>query len=394
MNDMPNVLLIVVDTLRADHLPEWGYHRDTSEHMQMFFDNSHIYRNAYSHFNTTTPSVAAILTGKYHDRNGIREFNLEDEKEGTILKEPTLANILGDKGYHTFCINSLLVELMDPRGELWGDFDYAPTWETESHIPYTKDTVDSAIDAIEYADGPWFTYVHDWMPHYPWLSDYQEAFKFYGGTKKVPLIEYLGSLSKPALKNVKSDIPKEVMDIDDVEFLISWYDAEIWESMKSITRLLLFIEKEYPDTMVILTADHGEGLGERGKYFVHSEVPLFNEVIHVPLAVRYPNQEQGKTFYHSVSNVRVFDLITSFVEKRSERIIPGEKVWCCTRKYLHQDVVIQDNYKLARADNMNMWFDRRGNPDERFTNRVTEKTKPLFNEMDKFLMSKKSNKEL
>lgn len=366
-----SVVLIVCDALRARNLPEWGYHRMTAPFLSELADESIVYRKAYSHFNNTTPSVAALLTGLPYTESGIWKFNLSEGGEGATRRVSTIAELLPDDVYSIF-LNDVMVNAMDPNGVLWAEFDYVPP-EYGDVRPYStaEQTADAAIASIPNKDKDFFMYVHFWDAHFPWRCDWRKAFEFFSPQENEPPIEvYLSSLSKEGRKNAKEAIPEEVKEIDSVRFLQCWYDAEIRYMDEQIRR---FYDALPDDTLIIFTADHGESLGERGYWFVHSEVPLFEEVIHVPLMIKYPTGKWGfphMTHHVVCENWRLVNLILDSYDDNYVSIPTDDTAHFATRKWHQLDGMIQGSNKIIKTTHGEVTFDLLSDPKEQKFSRV------------------------
>jgi len=273
----PNVLLIVVDTLRRDHLGAYGYERDTSPNLDRLAAESTRYERAVSHAPWTTPAIGALLSSQYPTTLGI-------QTEREVLPEPfvLLPEALVQAGYvtaaavsHTFCSSR------------WG-FDQGFDYFDEAGIAGGHDP-EGAAPAVTRAaldflaaerEAPFFLWLHYFDPH----SDYyeHEGFDFpsdYSGPvtsgapfKRIEALARDGALAGPNLQRV-----------------LDLYDSEIAYTDHHIGRVLdqLRATGALDDTLVIVTADHGEEFLDHRK-LGHAHT-LKDELIGVPLIVRYPD---------------------------------------------------------------------------------------------------------
>jgi arylsulfatase A-like enzyme len=275
----PSVVLITIDTLRADHLGCYGYTRPTSPHIDALARQSVLFEHAYTTLPRTTQSVASIMTGRYPKTHGAR--GLFSTLPDTNL---TLAEILHARGYATAAVvsNTFLrpgqgfeqgFDVYDNPEERW-DSDSAPAITTAA-IRW--------LDA-RHDDRPFFLWVHYLDPHWsyqppaPWDTAFDPAFE--GRFTLYDDIE-AGRVSKGRV------IFGNVLSQREVDHVIALYDGEIAATDASVGTLLGRLDGVPGPLLVALTADHGESLGEHGYHFAHGEY-LYQPGLHVPLLLRYP----------------------------------------------------------------------------------------------------------
>ncbi len=244
----PNIILITIDTLRADHLSCYGYKFKTSPHIDQLAKKSTLCTNVMAQVPLTLPSHATIFTGKSPLSHGIKNnanFILDES-------EITLAEILRSKGYHTaaFIGGFPLVSYFG----LNQGFDYYDDQLNERQYQdenaelerNAKDVADSALSWLsKHEKNRFFIWIHFYDPHLPYTppKEYEKGFE-------------------------------------------SRYDAEISFVDAQIGKLMNFMEdfKLYPQTLIIITSDHGEGLGD------HHEkdhgIFLYNSTLKIPLIIK------------------------------------------------------------------------------------------------------------
>ena len=260
----PDVVLIVADTLRADHLHCYGYARETSPTIDRLAARGTLFETCLTPIPRTTQSVASILTGREPFHHGVRYLNsrLPDT-------ERTLAEILGRRGYRTIEVAA--------SGFVAGTFDrgFQAVDGTPGEWP-AAETTDRAIRALSRApDGPVFLFVFYHDPHMPYApptryfdADYQGRFR--------DAIDYAPSKGEMVYRNAMT--PRER------EHAVALYDSEIRYMDGQIARLLAAVEARGRKRVVVFTADHGEALGENGVYFDHGDL-LDDAALRVPLIV-------------------------------------------------------------------------------------------------------------
>ena len=271
----PNVLLISIDTIRADHLSTYGYERETSPSLTALAEAGTRVRAAYAPSATTGPSHASLFTALPPIAHGVR-------KNGHSLAdtELTLAERLSQIGYRTGAVVSSYV-LSGRFGYAQGfdhfddDFSQAGTpvgttlWEGEAieerFYGRADDTTDRALSwlAGRGREGrPFFLFVHYYDPHDPYTppADFPPPF---------PVSQ------KEALKLNRTIYLYDV--------LVAYTDREIGRLLEGLDAARLG-----DDTLLIVTGDHGEGLMTHGHMF-HG-VHVYEEAVRVPLVVRWPGR--------------------------------------------------------------------------------------------------------
>ena len=279
----PNIILITLDTTRADHLGCYGHYRRTSPNLDRLADESVLYTRAIAPSSWTMPSHMSLFTGKFTSSHGVRydpdgSFYLTDaisgpedwqmyRARGPAQNEVTLAGILKEAGYATGAVvgGPWLKKIFG----LNKGFDYYDDSEISSLNGRLASQVnDSALKWLEESrKNEFFLFLNYFDPHVPFRPPEEYARKFFrNGT------------------HLKGGKPTR-------EGIIALYDAEIFYMDHHIGLLLKKLKafNLYDNTMIIVTADHGELLGEHGEYG-HGK-HLYQEEIHVPLFIKYPDSE-------------------------------------------------------------------------------------------------------
>lgn len=294
-----NVLLVTVDTLRADHLSCYGYCHDTSPTIDALAAGGVRFKDATVQWPKTWPSMASMLTGTYPNTNGIRMKPRRPLPQTNV----TLAEMLAELGYRTAAVvsnanlgrNFAFDQGFEHFVEVWLDRFRAETGEDDFHNApgkvkqYTDATfvTDSALSWLQRlpADAPFMLWVHYMEPHGPYVPPDKYALMFHG--------EY------PAQQLTVRDIPTYQLQYDGITgelitnqgFYVAQYDREIRYLDDEIKRLLEGLEAHgtRERTLVIFTADHGESLGEHDYYFEHGRVP-YQTTGHVPWILSLPGR--------------------------------------------------------------------------------------------------------
>ncbi|MDP9268186.1 MAG: sulfatase-like hydrolase/transferase, partial [Acidobacteriota bacterium] len=248
----PNVVLITIDTLRADHLGCYGYKAIRTPNIDALAKEGVRFERAFTPVPITLPAHSALLTGTYPTTNGMHDFS------GNKLsaQQPTLAKVLRQAGYRTGAVvGSAVLDSrfgLDQGFDLYYDhFDFNRLLETnidEMERP-GNEVVDKALAWLDKNGAQRFLlWVHIYDPHYPYRppSPFREQYK-----------------SNP-------------------------YDGEIAFADAQVGRLVSALKRKdlYQRTMIVLLGDHGEGLGEHDEK-THGFF-IYNSTLHVPLIFKLP----------------------------------------------------------------------------------------------------------
>lgn len=320
----PSVLLISIDTLRADHLSCYGYHRKTTPHLDQLATDGVLYEKAYSTAVWTPPAHASMLTGLFPSSHGTVDQNRLSDSI------PTLAEVLLSYGYKTagFVNNSQVGELV---GLEKGHQVYQEIWKGHRSVSIVQRTINflwrkgvhfmgvsdhgarrtnelACRALIENRHHPFYMFLHYIEPHNP--LDPPSAFKArYWKNIRLQNID-LKKLDLVAKNPLICFVEDLTLNPDEIEALKALYDAEISYVDQKIGELFEFMKREgiYDDTMIILTADHGEHFGEHNLY--SHVASLYEPILHIPLMIKYPGRSNnGKRMSGLVQLVDVFPTV-------------------------------------------------------------------------------------
>lgn len=263
------VIIITLDTLRSDHLPDYGYTKVSTPAISQFRKDAVLFQRAYSNTPLTLSSHASMMTGLQAHNHGIRD------NTGYVLDESykTLAERMKGEGYQTGAVVSSMV-LRQVTGIAQGfDFYNDDLKRNEGMIRnFAQRRGDASVNlARQWLNGmgsdPIFFWLHLYDPHTPYTPP-QPFEPTYEGE-----IAYTDKLVGDFLKHLKE---------------------------KGL----------YDDALIILTSDHGEGLGDHGEE--EHGMLLYRESIQVPLFIKYPqNQQAGKTIEKPVGLIDLFATVES-----------------------------------------------------------------------------------
>ena len=276
-----NIVLISIDTLRADHLGCYGYFRDTSPVIDALAEQSILFENCLSPMATTLPAHTSVFTATYPLEHGILS-NIKEDKTRYVRAAGlrTFAEAAAKRGYRTAGFVSA-APLTRSTGTDTGfeSFDEPKTRQREAAA--TNERVLPWLEETD--DQPFFLFVHYFDPHYPYIS--RDPFKGLFTTDE-QLEAHI------AQRGIPDTIKRftENSRIEDTRDAINHYDIEIryvdWQVGLVLNKLKQL--GLWDRTALILMSDHGEGFGEHGSVG-HGSVP--REQIHVPLMMRVPGHE-------------------------------------------------------------------------------------------------------
>jgi len=325
-----NVLLITIDTLRADHLGSYGYPRPTSPNIDRLARDGVLFRRAVSQWPKTSPSFASMMSGTYGHTHGLIRTTAQRMPDGPLM----LAELLKAAGYQTLAavanVNLARVFNFDQGFET-----YLESWREEDEQRRTELVTRQGIDLLDGAakDRPFFLWLHYFDPHARYQPPTPFSGMFVGDRHFDP------SWQMPLQQEARKDlggIPTTARLGNEarIAYYVAQYDAEIRYVDRQVGLLLAALKERGLDgrTLVILTSDHGESLGEHNYFFEHGRFP-YDDCLHVPLIVRAPGGRSGEVR----SPVELIDLLPTVLDlaglpadpraegKSLRRLLDGER---------------------------------------------------------------------
>ena len=330
----PNVLVIVIDTLRADHLSLQGYERETDPNLKRIASEGVMFENAYASSSWTLTSHASLFTGRWpyeHMADGGRSLD---------AKYPTIAEALSQRGYRTGAFNGNFETVTAHWGfdrgfahfedyyqtlpqlavsTLYGRFSEYYVLHKILNMEFSIDRLwaphinRSTLDWIDQdSSKPFFAFVNYYDVHAPYISPERARFS---------------DLPNPGgLVNTDwttADIYR-VQTPEQIQSEIDAYDGGIYYTDQQIDLLLKELDSRgiLENTIVVITSDHGELFGEHGLWEHHNS--LYRPVIHVPLIVWYPNSvPQNVRIATPVSNTFVPAMLLDLLGEADQTQFPG-----------------------------------------------------------------------
>lgn len=286
-----NILLITVDTLRADHLSSYGYIRPTSPVIDRLAAEGVRFDQAQVQWPKTTPSFASMFTASYNKDNQI----VRTAGQPVACKFSMLAEMLQRKGYATAAVVANAAVGSDFYFDQGFD-EFIETWKLHENQqgadPNRAEAVTnlaiSQLDRLKASGKPYFLWVHYLDPHAPYEppGPYRDRFQndeHFDPSVRIPLSD------KPKQQMFGIGSERVLDGRDELAFYVARYDAEIAYTDEQIGRLLgeLRTRGMLEKTLTAFTSDHGESLGEHGYYFDHGRFS-FQTCLRVPLILHYP----------------------------------------------------------------------------------------------------------
>jgi arylsulfatase A-like enzyme len=306
----PDIILISIDTLRADHLNTWGYARDTSPRIAAFARNAIVFEQAWSQSPKTAASHMSLFTGLQPEVHGVG--NPGPSREVTRLSDgiPTLTETLRAAGYRTHGVHG--------GGNVRDAFGFARGFESYVDDPRRSEWPRLAREVVErHGDSgePLFLFVHTYAVHAPYTPPVAQARRFVdpgyaGRIVASPDPDALGAWHQRSEAFWKNVDPESAADR---RHLADLYDAGIAAMDADLGGFLewLAARESWRRTLLVLLSDHGEEFGEHGE-FEHKS--LHGEVLHVPLVLRFPDDLPAHRPRHVSQVVRLIDVLPSLLD--------------------------------------------------------------------------------
>ncbi|MFW6384612.1 MAG: sulfatase [Halodesulfurarchaeum sp.] len=318
-----NVLFVVLDTVRKDHLTPYGYDRPTSPTLDAFAEEATVFDSAIAQAPWTLPVHASMFTGLYPSQHGA------DQASPYLDDVATLASILSAAGYDTGCFSSnawispytkltrgfedhdsffeILPRdfLSGPLGRAWqmiNDDDrlrelasrlvrmgarahawFASGEEASSKTPAVIDRTKTFIEESD-SEAGWFAFTNLMDAHLPYYPPETHRERFAPGVDPSSVCQNSKEYNSGA-RDVNEDEWRDIRGL---------YDAEIAHADAEVGRLFDWLRStdRWEDTTVVVCSDHGELLGEHDLY--GHEFALYDELINVPLLVKHPSLGSGR----------------------------------------------------------------------------------------------------
>jgi arylsulfatase A-like enzyme/Tfp pilus assembly protein PilF len=276
-NSAPNVVVVTIDTLRADHLGCYGYKQIRTPSIDALAAEGARFERAYTVVPVTLPSHTVMFTGTYPMLSGMHDFSGNNLSQ----QQPTLASVLKQSGYATGAVIGAAV--LDSRFGLNQGFDFY-----YDHFDFSR-LEEANLDEMERPGNVVADLALDWLgknsqkKFFLWMHLYDPHFPYR---------------------------PPEPYNH---EYATQPYDGEIAFADEQFGRLVRLLKEKglYQNTVIVLSGDHGESLGEHGEK-THGFF-IYNATMHVPLIIRLPGKSAGLTVANPVSLIDLMPTILAAV---------------------------------------------------------------------------------
>jgi arylsulfatase A-like enzyme len=303
----PNIILISLDTLRADRLKCYGYGRDTSAHMDDLAADGVLFANAYSSTSWTLPSHMSLLTSLDNRNHGVDKANPHLD-----LSIVTLAELLRKNGYLTLAITG--GALVSHRFGFSKGFDVYREFKRSQHHPRSAEILYSHFNQwiSQHKDRKFFLFLHTYQTHDPYTCPAPYNTVFFDG-KPMPWKE--GDMEKILFGGKRKDpVPFRNLSSLEQKNVNALYDGEIHYTDEVLIGPLIQKLKAlglYRNTMIILTSDHGEEFFDHeGWYHGHT---LYEELIRIPLIIKFPHSPFKNA--RIANTVRIVDIMPTILDQ-------------------------------------------------------------------------------
>ncbi len=308
--ERPNVLLITVDTLRADRLSHLGYPRETTPNLDALAAEGVSFTRATTPRAKTSPAMASMMTGLYPHEHGVRDLSKPLNTRVPLLAERfrkagyDTVGLIGnyvlkaeraglDRGFRTW-IEDLPQTMGVPPDDVPQRTASSLTDAALAALALSPGDIETGVTspAVRVEDGrPWFAWVHYMDPHGLYEPP-AEHDRFDAPMRAVPRPEELPRAGRLNPHVAEYNVPEEAWLLDggfDLSRVVARYDGEVRFADAEIGRLLEALGRAGwdQDTIVVVSADHGESLGEHQYYFEHGRY-AYEATSRVPLIVRLP----------------------------------------------------------------------------------------------------------
>jgi arylsulfatase A-like enzyme len=283
----PNIIYIMVDTLRADHLGCYGYSRNTSPNIDRFAAGAIRFSKAISQAPWTTPSITSFMTSRYVPMS-------MDHLQWAPMWMPLMPEILKDKGYVTSAVVSNQIagsSVYLNRGYDW----FSEYFGAGNRGVTSPEVTRRALHRIRDTKGQrFFMFAHFMDPHDPYVL--HPGHDFYP--------DYKGRLRRDRMLAT-------ACSGDDLKHEEALYDSEIAFTDEYIGKIFDELKRQglYDDSLIVLLADHGEEFCDHGG--IKHSLTLYDELLSVPLIIKLPGQHQGRVV---AGNFPLIDLLPSVLK--------------------------------------------------------------------------------
>ena len=312
----PNVILVMIDTLRANHLSHYGYPLETAVALDGFKAQSTFFEHAYAPAPWTGPSVASLLTGLFTARHGANGHGSELPDEAV-----TLAELLRDHGWTTFGIS------FNPEVSSETRYDQGfEQWDDHLGAARRYPDIGKMLERVEtWLDGepslPFFLYLQPMNCHGPYRTPLRAQSALLGRKPSSEFVYYGTQMKAILQQEAEREVSKAY-----VASLVEQYDTAIRYTTDRVARFFESLRARglYDDALIILTSDHGEELFDHGG-FSHG-YSLYDEVLHIPLYIKLPHQTEGRKISERVVLMDIYPTLLEILRLRVDHPLDGRSL--------------------------------------------------------------------
>ena len=338
----PNVILITFDSLAARNMSLYGYDRGTTPCLDAFAGKSFVFKNFSANCNSTIPSLFSILSGKYPRIHACLSVM---SALGARERAENLASVLKKEGYHVsavlgtprdyafisrlqFIKTAGLANTLKSRIFLRGDYLVGAflrtslfRWGREINrrtlrVNSSESTFAKAVDHLQTLPSPFFLWIHIYPPHAPYLPS--PKFKYSLLSERT--LDTFGAQKR----YLQRDYPQQLQPV--INKLRSRYDELVLSADSGFGTFWGAIEREgcLENTIMIITSDHGE-MFEKG-YQGHDGAFLYQPMVHIPLILRMPNQQDGRTLMVNAGQIDIAPTVLDILGIKIPSWMEGESL--------------------------------------------------------------------
>ncbi len=283
-----NVLFIVVDSLRADHLGCYGYAKNTSPNLDALAREGTLFRQTFAPGIPTTPAFTTLFTGQHPYRHGVLSHGGDMLLEPGVLLLPQLAK---NAGAVTIGVDNLAVQGNGRGSWFTRGFDF---YSAFSYQPFGKQSEELANRTMrfltEFQKENFFLFLHLWDPHTPYAPPAPfDTLHYQAGSTPKEMLQRIKNLAPEYYESFLGDM--KFQKPEDFDWIMAQYDGEISFADQQIGRIMEHVKNLnlWDETAIVVMSDHGECFGEGGFWFDHHG--LYDANLRVSSIWRVPGME-------------------------------------------------------------------------------------------------------
>ena len=381
----PNVIMIVMDTVRTDHMSIYGYERDTTPNLKKFSEDATLFSGAIAASDMTLSTHASIFTGMYASQHGAHYDPPAYGGRPLSDKLHTIAEILSEKGYSTMGVVANHGYL-SYRFNMNQGFHY---YDQKLPVPFLgkggiqkhyiigsiRDILTilapppifdqwyrraeeinreafTLLNKVKKDNVPFFLFINYMDAHEPYIPPPPFDTFYPGKIKRFTTARYF-SLVKDVIQFGQKVTDKEQNHLlSQYDGGIAYIDFNIWKLIEQLKKLGL-----YENSIIVITSDHGEVFGKRN-LFGHG-VSVYQDQVHVPLIIKYPNTRKQRVVNEFVSSIDIMPTILNVLGCDIPKELPGQSLL----KYEYGEYgkarsVISESFPNAKLTKWFTGFDR------------------------------------